>query len=77
MNEKSLKALGLTEDQLKQFRELQKKEEVLRVELQKCKVSKNAIPHIISKSDVSIIDTENTEALDEAIRNEWKEFIFD
>ena len=77
MNEKSLKALGLTADQLTQFRELQKKEDILRLELQKCKVTRNAIPHIIAKSDISKVDTQNLEALDEAIRNEWKEFIFD
>ena len=77
MNEASLKELNLTEEQLQKYKELQKKEEILRLELQKCKVTRNAIPHIIAKSNISKVDTQNIEALDEAIRNEWKEFIFD
>lgn len=77
MNEKSLKALGLTEEQLAQFRELQKKENLLRTELRHCKVCNSAINSIIAKSDVSKVDTENIEALDEAIRNEWKDFIYE
>lgn len=77
MNETSLRELNLTEEQLKKYKELEKKENVLRTELQRCKVTRNAIPHIIAKSDLNKVDLEHIEALDEAIRNEWKEFIFD
>ena len=75
MNEKSIKSLNLTEEQLEKFRELKKKEMILERELRNCNVSRNAIPKIIEKSDLNNIDLENISGLDEEIRNEWKDFI--
>ena len=74
---KNLTELNLTEEQLQKYKELERKEKALTMELQKCKVYRSAIPKIIQSSDLNKVDLENLEALDEAIRNEWKEFIFD
>ena len=77
ISQKNLAELNLTEEQLQKYKELERKERALTTELQKCKVHRSAIPKIIQSSDLNKVDLENLEALDEAIRNEWKEFIFD
>lgn len=77
MNEKSLKELNLTEDQLMKFKELEHKETALRSALRRCKVSNMAIDKIVAKSDVSKVDTDNIGALEEDIKEMWKDFIYD
>ena len=77
MNAKSLSGLNLTDEQMKKYKELEHKEKLLRRELRHCKVSNNAIDSIVNSSDLNKVDENNLEALDEAIRNEWKDFIFD
>ena len=61
---------------MKKFKELELKENSLRSELLRCKVSKNAIPHIINMTDLNKVPA-NTDELDQFIKNEWKDFIFD
>lgn len=75
ISERSLRELNLSEEQLKKYKELEKREKLLRDSLKKCKVHSSAIERIISKSDLSKVDPENIEALEEYIKETWSDFI--
>ena len=77
MNEKSIKSLNLTEEQLEKFRELAHKEEVLRSVLDDCNLVKGVYKHIMRTSDLTKVDDSNLEALKEAIKTEYKDYIVD
>ncbi len=76
ISNKNLEELKLTEEQLLKYKELEKKEAVLRSCLKKCGVRGAVIEKIISKSDLKKVDVDNTEALEEDIKETWKDFIF-
>lgn len=77
LNEKSIAYLELSESQLEKFRELAHKEEVLRSVLEDCNLAKGVYKHIMRTSDLTKVDDSNLEALKEAIRTEYKDYIFD
>lgn len=77
LSKKNLEELGLSEEQKAKYEEFEKKEKALRLSLQKCKVSRNAIEGIVKQSDLNRVDLNNLEALEEGIKDMWKEFIFD
>lgn len=55
--------------------ELQAKEKELRYRLMKNRVNSYAIERIVAQSDLNKVDLDYPEALDEAIKTEWKDFI--
>ena len=75
LNEKSLKGLNLTPDQLQNYRELEHKESLFRDALRRCKVHPSAIDKIIAKSDLTRVNPDNIEALEENIKETWSDFI--
>ena len=75
ISEKNLSELGLSEEQKKKLREFEKKENALRNVLKKSGV-KSGIESIIAKSDLNKVDIDHVDALQEYIKNEWKEFIY-
>ena len=76
LSKKNLEELGLSKEQEAKLREFEQKEVALRGLLKKCKV-KSGVEQIIANSDLNKVDTENLDALEEYIKNEWKDFIYD
>ena len=74
-SKKNLDELRLTDNQLKKYRELAYKEELYRETLKKCKVHHTAIEKIISRSDLNMVNPDELSALEENIKETWKDFI--
>lgn len=76
-SKKNVEELNLTPEQMAIFTDYQNREQALRRSLTKCKVNKTATEKIITKSDLKRVDLEHTDALEEEIKNMWKDFIYD
>lgn len=75
LSDKSLKKLNLSEEQLKAYKMLMKKEEAFRDALKRCNIYPSAIEKIIAKSDLDIVNLNNIGELEENIKIEWSDFI--
>lgn len=75
INEKNLIELGLSDEQMKMYKDFTKRENALRGILKKCGVHASAVERIISKSDLNKVDMNNLEALEENIKQTWSDFI--
>ena len=75
INNNIIKALNLTKEQTEIYIDLSRKESVLRKAVIRCGVHRACIDKIINKCDVSKFDPDNVDSLDEAIKQDWGEFI--
>lgn len=75
LSKKNLEELNLNEDQLRKYKEFEKKRSVFKNTLLKCKVHHTAVDKILSQSDLNKVDLNNLEGLEEDIRETWSDFI--
>ena len=75
LSKKNLEELKLTEEQLKKYKEFERKRNVFRDILIKCKVHHTAIDKILSQSDLNKVDMNNLEALEENVKETWSDII--
>ena len=75
INRKNLFELHLSEEQIKKYEELEKRENILRDSLRRCKVHSSAIEKIVFNTDLSKVDPKDRGGLEEYIKETWSDFI--
>lgn len=75
LSKKNLEELRLTEEQLLKYKEFENKRNVFRYILNKCGVHHTAVDKILSQSDLNKVDLNNLDSLEEAVKEEWSDFI--
>ena len=75
LSKKNLDELKLNDEQLKRYKDFERKEKAFRSVLVKCEVHPMAINKIISNSDLNKVDLNNLEALEENVKETWSDFI--
>ena len=65
----------MSEEHIKKYDELEKRENILRECLRRCKVHSSAIEGIVFNADLSKVDPEDRGGLMEYIKETWSDFI--
>lgn len=74
MNDRIIKRLKLSDEQLQTYKDLEKKQQRLKGALYRCNINKRFADKIINITDLEAMPDDDA-LLDEAIKEEWKEMI--
>ena len=77
MRSNYIDGLKMTDEQIKIFNGLKRKEDFLRGELIKAKIAPQLINKIIEKTDLEKIQTNNSDLMQAQIKDSWGDFIIE